>query len=211
MKRYLALCIAALCLLLSGCASVIRSDVIAFNEWPANLPDKSFSFIHTAEQENDLEYRSYEAQVSHALQQLGFTQSVNAKATLNVTLSYGVRARDVHTIEPVEIDPGIYGSPFYASGLGYRGFYGPLNGPFWYAPPIVVQREFNYLVFTRHMNVRIARTGDGKKLYDVTVVSEGRISSLPMVMPYLIQSAFSDFPGKSGVPRQVKLKIRNDQ
>lgn len=47
--------------LLSGCAtSTIRSNVTAFNEWPASLPDKSFVFERTKAQDQDLEYRSYE-------------------------------------------------------------------------------------------------------------------------------------------------------
>ena len=212
MKRYSVFCIAVMSLLLSGCASVIRSDVTAFNEWPANLTDKSFSFTHSAEQNNNLEYRNYENLVSQQLLRLGFTQSANnATAELRVTLSYGVTSRDVRVLEPVAIDPGFYGSPYYGPGWGYRGFYGPFNDPLWYAPPIVTQRELNFQVFTRHVNVSIARTADAQKLYDVTVVSEGKISSLPMVMPYLIRSAFSDFPGQSGVTRQVTLKIEGNK
>ncbi|QRX83555.1 DUF4136 domain-containing protein [Glaciimonas sp. PAMC28666] len=208
MKRYSVFCIGMMCLLLSGCASVIRSDVTAFNEWPANLTDKSFTFTHSAEQNNNLEYRNYENLVSQELVRLGFTQSANgAKAELGVTLSYGVTARDVRVVEPVAIDPGFYGSPFYGPGWGYRGFYGPFNDPFWYGTPIVAQRELNFQVFARRVNVGIARTADAKKLYDVTVVSEGKMRSLPMVMPYLIRSAFSDFPGQSGVTRLVTLKI----
>ncbi|WP_335340191.1 hypothetical protein [Collimonas arenae] len=47
MKRIISLCFAALMLLLGGCATVIRSDVTAFNEWPADLPNKSYVFEHT--------------------------------------------------------------------------------------------------------------------------------------------------------------------
>jgi hypothetical protein len=55
--------------------------------------------------------------------------------------------------------------------------------------------------------VVIARAANGRKLFDTTVVSEGSNGSLPAVMPYLVRSAFTDFPGKSGVPRQVELKM----
>ncbi|MGZ9712130.1 DUF4136 domain-containing protein [Glaciimonas sp. GNP009] len=210
MKRFLVLCMAAMCLLLAGCASFIRSDVTAFNEWPADLTNKSFTFTHSTEQDNDLEYRNYENLVRQQLQRLGFTEPANrAQAALTVALTYGVTARDVHVVEPVVIDPGFYGSPLYGPGWGYRGFYGPFNDPFWYGTPVVTQRELNFQVFTRRANVGISRISDAKKLYDVTVVSEGRVSALPKVMPYLIRSAFSDFPGQSGVPRQVKLKVED--
>src|SRR3569832_2445551 len=50
-----------ICLLAVGCASpVIRSQVTAFHEWPADLPDKSFTFKRTTNQKNNLEYRNYE-------------------------------------------------------------------------------------------------------------------------------------------------------
>ncbi|MGS0740680.1 DUF4136 domain-containing protein [Glaciimonas sp. GG7] len=213
MNRYFTLCIAMLCLLLTGCASVIRSDVTAFNEWPTDLPDKSFVFTHTDRQNNDLEYRNYENLVRNALQQLGFTYAQpenSAHAQLKVALDYGMMSREVRVVEPVMMNPGYYAAPpFYGPGWGYR--YGPFYDPFWYDSPVVAQRESNFLLYTRHLNVTIARAGDAKQLYDVTVVSDGRIGSLPMVMPYLIRSAFSDFPGKSGVPRRVELKIKNDK
>ena len=209
LSRFLILCIAAMCLLLVGCASVIRSDVTTFNEWPADLTDKSFVFTHTPEQNNDLEYRHYENLVRTALQQQGFTLAADGvPSQLKVSLAYSVTSRDVHVVEPVVIDTGFYGSPFYGPGWGNRGFYGPYSDPLWYGSPVLAQRESNFQLFTRQLNVRIARASDAKQLYDVTVVSEGRMNSLAKVMPYLIQSAFTDFPGQSGVPRRVELKIK---
>jgi hypothetical protein len=43
----------------------------------------------------------------------------------------------------------------------------------------------------------------------VTVKSEGTNSSLAAVMPYLVRSAFAEFPGENGVPRQIELKIKD--
>jgi len=43
MKKILTL-VAAASLLLSGCATTLRSNVTAFNDWPADLPDKSYVF-----------------------------------------------------------------------------------------------------------------------------------------------------------------------
>lgn len=130
------------------------------------------------------------------------------KAQLKFTVQYGVTSRDVQVVEPVIMDPGFYGSLFYGLGWGNHGFYGSFNDPFWYSTPVIAQRESNFQLFTRHVNVGIARASDAKKLYVVTVVSEGRINSLTMVMPYLINSAFSDFPRKSGIPRRIELNIK---
>ena len=44
MKRTMITAVASLSLLLGGCATTIRSDVTTFNQWPAQLPDKSYAF-----------------------------------------------------------------------------------------------------------------------------------------------------------------------
>lgn len=207
MKRITSLCFAALMLLLGGCATVIRSDVTAFNEWPADLQNKSYVFERTAAQENDLEYKNYENLVSGELQRLGFVAPAGgAAAQLKVALKYDMAARDVYATEPVIADPMWYG-PYGPYGWGRPGFYSPFYDPFWYGPQVVGQRTFNYQLFQRRLNIAITSAANGKKLYDVTVTSEGKINSLPAVMPYLVRSAFTDFPGKSGVPHTVELKV----
>jgi hypothetical protein len=57
------------------------------------------------------------------------------------------------------------------------------------------------------LKILIAQAANGKTLYDVTVDSEGTNGSLAAVMPYMVRSAFSEFPGQSGVPRRVELKM----
>jgi len=210
MKRIISLCLAACALLLGGCATVIRSDVTAFNEWPADLPDKSYVFETTAAQNNDLEYRNYENLVRQELQRLGFVPAGSASPQLKVALNYGIAARDVHVVEPVVADPMWYG-PYGPYAWGGPRFYSPYYDPFWYAPQVIGQREYNYQLFQRHLNIAITRAGNGQKLYDVTVSSEGKVNSLPAVMPYMVRSAFTDFPGKSGVPHQVELKVEDQK
>lgn len=217
MKRIISLCLASLLLLLGGCATVVSSNVTAFNEWPADLPNKSFAFEHTEAQSNDLEYRNYEGLVRTELQRLGFVQQDGGAAQLKVALKYDISARDVHVVEPVVADPMWYG-PY---GWGRPGFYGPgfygprFNDPFynplWYGPQVIGQREYDFQLFLRRLNVTITRAAGGQKLYDVSVSSEGKVGSLPAIMPYLVRSAFTDFPGKSGVPHVVKLKVEEQQ
>lgn len=207
MRHRVTVLIAVLCVLLAGCATTIRSEVIAFNEWPADLPDKSFVFERTKEQENDLEYRNYENLVRQELLRLGFVEAADPRsARLKVTVSYSIHVRDVRVVQPVIVDPW-YGPPFFGPNWGYG--YSPFYDPFWYGPPIVEQRESRYQLFTRQLRIVIAQAADSKRLYDVSVASEGTNGALAAVMPYMIRSAFTDFPGPSGVPRQVDLKMKN--
>jgi hypothetical protein len=195
------------CIALSACSTMIQSEVTAFHEWPQTSPDKSYAFVQTKEQANNLEYRNYQNLVRTELQQLGFIEQPSAPpAKLTVSMEYQMDARDVRVVQPVAVDPW-YGPGFYGPYWPYYGYYSPFAYPYWYGPPIIEQRESRYRLFTRQVRIGITRAADGKKLYDVTVNSEGTNGSLATVMPYMIRSAFKDFPGPSGVPRKVSLKM----
>ena len=210
MRRCLYLAIAALSVVLTGCTTpTIRSEVTAFHEWPTDLTEKTFVFNRTKEQEGKLEYRSYEGIVRSELQRLGFTEANNPRsAKLKVGFNYTVNERDLRVIEPVYVDPLWYAPPFYGPRWHRYRYYGRFHDPFWYDPPMVEYRDLSYRVFRRQLRLDISRTADSKNLYDVTVNSEGSNESLAAVMPYMIYSAFAEFPGKSGVPRRVELKMK---
>lgn len=210
-RTWMTLFILGLMLLLSGCASTtIHSEVTAFHEWPSDLHDKVFVFERTREQDNNLEYRNYENLVRAQLTRLGFSEAAPAQpARLKVTLAYGIKVRDVRVIEGALVDPFWYNSPIYGHRWRGRGYYGPYYDPFWPVAPPTEYVENSYQIFTRRLEVMIAQAPSGKKLYDVTVVSEGTNGSLAAVMPYMVRSAFADFPGPSGVPRQVNLKMQD--
>ncbi|HEY0845237.1 MAG TPA: DUF4136 domain-containing protein [Noviherbaspirillum sp.] len=207
MKSWVIAFILAASTVLTGCGTFIKSDVTSFHDWPSELADKSFVFERTKEQNDSLEYLNYENLVRDELQRLGFVQApANTKPALKVSISYSINGRDVREVYPVVLNPYPY---WY--GPAWRGYYGPYHGPFydpfWFGPPIVETRVSQYQLFTRRLHIAISRMSDGKKLWEATVVSEGSNGNLAAVMPYMVRSAFADFPGKSGVPRQIELKM----
>lgn len=199
-----------LAILLGGCASsMVRSDVTVFQEWPVEMRDKVFVFERTREQDNNLEYRNYENLVRAELVRLGFSEaSAVQPVRLKVTFSYGMRSRDVRIIEAVAPEPFWNGAPVYGHRWRGRGYYGPYYDPFWPAVPASEFVESSYPVFSRQLKITIAQAPAGKKLFDVTVNSEGSNGVLASVMPYLVRSAFTDFPGTSGVPRRIELRMQ---
>lgn len=203
--------LAALLLLLAGCASTIESDVTAFHDWPANLSGKSYVFERTRAQNDSLEYRSYENMVRAELQRLGFAEAaVHATPILKVAFDYQTKERDVRVVQPVVVNPGWWGPPYYGPRWpGYR-FRDPFfYDPFWYGPPVAEYRDSSFRLYDRQLHIVISRMSDGKKLYDVTVKNESRAPSTAAVMPYMVKSAFADFPGPNGVPRRVGIKTAN--
>ncbi|HEV7816100.1 MAG TPA: DUF4136 domain-containing protein, partial [Janthinobacterium sp.] len=67
------------------------------------------------------------------------------------------------------------------------------------------QEESVRHVYQRTLHVTI-ETSDGKKLYDVTAQNTSYKPATVSVMPALVVSAFTGFPGQSGVPHRVELR-----
>lgn len=201
MKRLLGPVFAACILLLTGCASTIDSEVTAFHAWPNDLKDKSFVFTPVKDQEGRLEYLNYEQLIRAQLLRLGFTPAASATtAALKVAFSYGSQSGAVVVPQPV-YDPFWYG-PGWHRAWGPWGP-GPFYDPFW-SPPM---QNVVYPTVRTRLFLNISRVDNDQKLYEVTVDSDNTDITLPTAMPYLVRSAFADFPGPSGVSRHVELKL----
>jgi len=221
--KYLAILAAAMTLLLSGCATTINSDVTVFHEWPSDLQDKSYVFTTPPPRQDTLEYRTYQNLLRGQLGKLGFTE---ADSTDHAKLRVAMRFFTVdHPIVLIEAyDPYFAGPAYWPGRFGYgygrfgrAGFYGPYGGygrygyygpydPFFYGPPSV--EESMRHIYQRTLHVTIG-TSDGKQLYDVTAQNSSLKPATAAVMPALMVSAFSGFPGQSGVPHRVELKQDN--
>jgi hypothetical protein len=212
MKRLMIAAGAAFTLLLTGCATVVRSDVTTFHQWPAQIEDKSYVFEAPPAADDTLEYRAYQDLVRGQLARLGFRDAGAGKPALTVSIRFTTTDVPVRVVEPV--------SPFYQPiwgpvypRFGYRGmyrrhwggWYSPFYDPFW-SPAYQVSIEHQY---RRELQVGIKSAADGKRLFDVTVHNTSRELSTPALMPALVQSAFEGFPGPSGVARRVELKREN--
>ena len=210
--RVVAGLIIALCLLLTGCATKIRSEVTAFHQWPAAMAEKTFSFVHKEGEPPGLELQSYENLIRTELVKQGLREAVaGQEVVLSVSFNAMASAKDVRVVETVLVDSWS-GMPWYGAGYyspywgGWPG-YSPFYGPFGSGMPVARAQERRYTVFYRELKLQISDARAGQPLYEVTVRSEGKEGNLAKIMPYLVRSAFADFPGKSGTPRIIELKI----
>lgn len=193
-------------LTLGGCATTIRSEVTAFNSWPAALSDKSYAFQAPAGADDTLEYRNYQLLLAQELNRLGFHQAAEGSQP---QLLVGMQFRTVDhpgrvllVDDPFWYGPGYWGPGYYRPfhRYGYRPFYDPLRMGNMQVEERVVHN------YERQLHVTINRA-DGAKLYDVTVNNTSRVQATPYVMPALMRSAFAGFPGQSGVPHQVDVEL----
>ena len=215
MKRLMIAAGAAFAMLLTGCATTIRSDVTTFHQWPAQIEDKSYVFEAPPVHDDTLEYRAYQDLVRGQLARLGFRDAVAGKPALTVSVRFTTTDVPVRVVEPLTPFAHPFYHPFYhpATRFGYRGmrrpywggwYSSPFYDPFW-SPAYQVSIEHRY---RRELQVGI-KAADGKRLFDVTVHNISRELSTPVLMPALVQSAFEGFPGPSGVARRVELKQQN--
>ena len=198
--------------LLAGCASTITSEVTAFHEWSGSA-QQSYRFEAMPSQANDLEYRSYENLLKTALLRVGLQEATENNADLNIKFSAKITPRDVRVIETVLVDSW-YGTPWYGPSYaypywsGWSGYGHPLYGRNWPSMQVPRDMERRYTVFQRELKISMVNIKSGLAVYEVTVRSEGAESNLAKLMPYLIESALQDFPGKSGTPRVVTLPVK---
>ncbi|WP_312439019.1 DUF4136 domain-containing protein [Janthinobacterium sp.] len=199
----------ALTVLLTGCATTIRSDVTAFHDWPAQLNDKSYVFEAPAAEDDTLEYRSYQNLVRAELAKHGFGEASGPDAAkLRVAMSFGTTDIAERVLQAT--DPFWYGPGYWPGRYGYRYGAWPGYGRFGYSPfwggPMEVEESVRFK-FDRKLRITINERS-GRKLYDVSVHSTSGKRATPQVMPAMVASAFADFPGRSGVPRQVEVQVQ---
>ncbi|MES2261568.1 MAG: DUF4136 domain-containing protein [Pseudomonadota bacterium] len=214
--KTLARLVIASSLLLGGCATTIRSDVTTFQQWPAELQDKTYVFEPPAKADDTLEYRNYQGLVGGELAKLGFRPAAQPDAAkLKVALHFSTidrPTRVLQTNDPYFMGPPFWGPRGYWAHGVYRPFWGAYRyggfGPYydmWATGPLEIQEVIRHQ-YERQLRVTIDSVS-GQKLFDVTVQNTSRRQSTPDVMPALVQSAFTGFPGENGKARRVDLKI----
>ena len=204
-RRWWLGCLLVAAALLGGCASTVTSEVTAFRQadWTDDAP-RTYTFETAAAQGADLERRTYQEWVGRELQGRGFTPVPRSQARYVVGVDFDATPRTVHVRETVYPDPYFPG-PFYRPWPGYWGPYGPWGWP-GYGAPYVVERDLQLTQFALRVSLTEAR--GGKRVYQVTALHEaGAGTSMAAVMPYLVRSAFAEFPARNGQPRQVTLKV----
>lgn len=97
------------------------------------------------------------------------------------------------------LGPRLAPSLWYYPGLGFD--------PFWRGGPVYVYRESPFPNYQRQLRVLIERRHDHKRLFEVQVDNQSR-SEAELVLPWMVESAFADFPGVSGTVRVLEREFK---
>lgn len=199
----------AVLLLLAACGTVpFKANVARFQQMPPPQGQSFFIQPTNPRYAGGLEFAQYARLIAERMAQQGYTPADSARAaTLLVAVDYGVD----NGHEKVVTTPGFgygggwggYGGWGGRGGFGYggfgRGFYGRgwYGGwgydPLWGGPDVS-----SYTYYVSHLEVRINRAADGRALFEGRARARSTTSSLPTLVPNLVDAMFTGFPGRSG-------------
>jgi hypothetical protein len=202
-------------LALAGCASqkYVTSDVTRFHTMNGPVSGQTFAIVAVnPEQEQSIAFQQYgnliNARLSaHGLKQ--FSGSAPTGADYVVTLDYDVLGPtpDVRTRSS---------GPNFSLGFGYSHWSRPFGYGIGYDPFF---DNFNYTetrqLFTRRLQLNMYRgstyvSGPKQRVFEGRAVSLGLNSQIEVVMPYMLDAVFQDFPGQSGRTRTVNVEVPAD-
>lgn len=194
---------------LAGCGGFVKSRVTVFHELPANVSGMKYTVVPFKDQEESLEYKSYQQVVKDELQKNGLRESTVDEATLVVFMMYGIDSgKAVISSYPIMGQTGVSSSQTtgsiqtYGSGGTYQGTttYTPSYGVV--GTGVASRTEYKRCLMLNILDKSaFVEKGEIKKLYEAKVVSSGRKGEISEVLPIMIKSLFEEFPGKSGATR----------
>lgn len=184
---YLALIIIPL----AGCSKTIISDVTRFHNLSAPRAETIEVVSMDPSLQNSLEFGQYARLVGRHLGRVGYSPPKGPSSRLIARVGYGIQSADG------VIDGGPRSSVVIgASGGSHRSSVGVgISFP--------VGKNQPRQEYIRLLSLEIIRRSDGVKLYEGQVTSRGR-EGLPLMMPYLVDALFQDFPGESGTSNRIK-------
>ncbi len=183
--------------LLTACAApTLRTDVVAFHDWPAEAR-RGYRLNLTAAQQASLEQSAYAQALQGELAAAGFASAADARFV--VTFDTSVRQRIERVYDPT---PPFYGSYWYGGpGRGALMMGMPIGG--WGYPPREVLR------FDRELKLIIedAQARPPRRVYEATAFSSGPQAAMVPMFTLMARALLQQFPGPSGATRHIEVVI----
>jgi hypothetical protein len=203
--------------LLSGCATHFTSKVSIKQSWPTELADRSFAIEENEVYGETEEFIQASDLINKRLQELGFnTVKENETSALKVEIQLNSQLRNqfFSPFYPTSFGMTPYGNlirfdPFYS--YAYRSSFHPrilissrfrssMYSPFYMQRsihPFYIENLMDREIFQHSVGITI-KDVSGKTLYMVSASSEHFGYEIYSHIPFLVQSALQDFPGKDG-------------
>jgi hypothetical protein len=182
-------------LAVSACGSMLESRVTRFHtlDKPTAAGYGTYFLYTPEERRSSLEFASYAALVKKELNARRFSEGAPGEpADLLVSLEYKVGPSG--SSSTAVYAPRASGNSAFARGFNASG------GAF-------ATTEDEYLRVVLLRLIRMKGVAEPTTVFEAQVSSTGSTRELPVVMPTLIRSIFTEFPGKSGETTKVVLPV----
>ena len=187
----------------------VHSQVTTFHQLPATLAGMKFAFTPFDAQVTSLEFATYAAQMRVALTNLGLIETDIQDADIAVGFAYFIDSGKQFTIDtPIHGQTGVSSS----TTTGSVNDSGQYNATTTYTPTygITGYKHRSATIYTRQIIIRMVdnkRSGNGKViyLYSADVISTGYNDSLAIIVPRMIDAAFTEFPAGNGTVRKFSV------
>jgi len=193
MLKYYKIFIIFILIPLAGCSKSIISEVSRFH----NLPTANAETIEVVSldpnRQNSLEFSQYAALVGQHLGKIGYQPPQNTPSQLIAVIDYHMQPAGS------AIDSGPRSSVGIGVGSGGR------RSSVGIGLSIPIGENDPPQAYMRILTLEIIQRSDGVKLYEGQAASRGP-EALPVIMPYLVNAIFQDFPGNSGSSNKVKAQ-----
>ena len=201
--------------LLGGCGSFVKSNVAVFHKLPENQALTKYAFIPLKEQENSLEYETYQGLIRSELANHRYEEVEVEQADVIIEFSYGIdKGEEKLKSRPIFGQTGVSSSSTSGT-LSTYGNVGTYSGTTTYTPTygIIGTSTYSRTEYKRGLWLYIVdkKTVGADKLdvlYEGSVKSAGSSSQLAKVMPAMIKALFKEFPGKSGSTRRELIPMK---
>jgi hypothetical protein len=203
-RIFIAILGAVAALLLASCGTTYQTEVTRFHQLPKAGAGQTFT-ISAPKKTFSLETQQHLGQLAQGLTEYGWKQSTGRSADYKVAVEYGIT--DGKTVQGVRTIYGQTGggTTTYHSGTanayGSYGSYssgsysGTSHTPATYG--VVGAVPTSHTVYGRYLYV-IIMNRSGKTVLEGKCFSIGTSGNLSEVVPRMIDSFLSDFPGVSG-------------
>jgi len=192
MQKHYVLLMAIIITSLTGCSKNIVSEVTRFHSLPApNL--ETIEVIPLDDNlRKSLEFGQYAELVGQYLGRHGYKPPSHSPSQLIARIGYLARPAN----------DGMDSGPRSSVGIGIGS--GGRRSSVGVGISIPLGQDKIPQDKIRRLTLEIIQRSDGIKLYEGQVTSRGK-ENMPLIMPYLVDALFTDFPGENGASNTVKI------
>lgn len=196
--------VAAVALLMGGCATRVVNDMTVFHDWPADASERTYVLVRADHQRDSLRHAAYEHVVRDELSRAGFTESASSRFEIRFDFAAARTVRRVVNSAP-------YVTPYV--WYGYRAMPGgivQLHGPLWWDWRERA-RTHDEVVQTHDLRLEIRDRQDRppRQVYEASAAHEWPHADARAGLRILMRVLLSNFPGPSGTARQVMVELKD--